>query len=118
MAWARLASVIPLAGMIQASGYRRAFLVFGLIQGLSIFHHGSLPPQTRGAETPCNLTRRPDRYTSFQKHSAPSVLDDLPGLRDDRFRRYGDHQRNSDRSRSISASRSRSSPFSDYLCPS
>jgi OFA family oxalate/formate antiporter-like MFS transporter len=31
------ASVIPLAGMIQSSGYRHAFLVFGLIQGLSIF---------------------------------------------------------------------------------
>src|SRR5262245_47062413 len=28
------ASVIPLAGMIQSSGYRHAFLVFGLIQGL------------------------------------------------------------------------------------
>ena len=35
------ASVIPLAGMIQASGYRRAFLVFGLIQGLSIFIMGA-----------------------------------------------------------------------------
>jgi OFA family oxalate/formate antiporter-like MFS transporter len=35
------ASVIPLAGMIQASGYRRAFFVFGLIQGLSIFIMGA-----------------------------------------------------------------------------
>jgi len=35
------ASVIPLAGMIQSSGYRRAFLVFGLIQGLSIFVMGA-----------------------------------------------------------------------------
>src|SRR4051794_15979369 len=35
------ASVIPLAGMIQASGYRRAFVVFGLIQGLSIFVMGA-----------------------------------------------------------------------------
>jgi MFS transporter, OFA family, oxalate/formate antiporter len=34
------ASVIPLAGMIQSSGYRRAFFVFGLIQGLSIFAMG------------------------------------------------------------------------------
>jgi OFA family oxalate/formate antiporter-like MFS transporter len=34
------ASVIPLAGMIQSSGYHRAFLVFGLIQGLSIFIMG------------------------------------------------------------------------------
>jgi OFA family oxalate/formate antiporter-like MFS transporter len=34
------ASVIPLASMIQSSGYRRAFLVFGLIQGLSIFAMG------------------------------------------------------------------------------
>jgi OFA family oxalate/formate antiporter-like MFS transporter len=34
------ASVIPLAGMIQSSGYRRAFLVFGLIQGLSLFAMG------------------------------------------------------------------------------
>ena len=36
------ASVIPLAGMIQSSGYRHAFLVFGLIQGLSIFAMGGL----------------------------------------------------------------------------
>src|SRR5262249_21223877 len=35
------ASVIPLAGMIQSSGYRRAFLVFGLIQGLSITAMGA-----------------------------------------------------------------------------
>src|SRR3982750_194675 len=35
------ASVIPLAGMIHGSGYRRAFLVFGLIQGLSIFVMGA-----------------------------------------------------------------------------
>ena len=35
------ATVIPLADMIQSSGYRRAFLVFGLIQGLSIFVMGA-----------------------------------------------------------------------------
>ncbi len=35
------ASVIPLAGMIHSSGYRRAFLVFGLIQGISIFVMGA-----------------------------------------------------------------------------
>jgi OFA family oxalate/formate antiporter-like MFS transporter len=35
------ASVIPLAGMIHSSGYRRAFLVFGLVQGLSIFAMGA-----------------------------------------------------------------------------
>jgi OFA family oxalate/formate antiporter-like MFS transporter len=35
------ASVIPLAGMIEAGGYRRAFFVFGLIQGLSIFIMGA-----------------------------------------------------------------------------
>jgi OFA family oxalate/formate antiporter-like MFS transporter len=35
------ASVVPLASMIQSSGYRRAFLVFGLIQGLSIFAMGA-----------------------------------------------------------------------------
>src|SRR4051795_12619404 len=34
------ASVVPLAGMIQSGGYRRAFLVFGLIQGLSILAMG------------------------------------------------------------------------------
>jgi OFA family oxalate/formate antiporter-like MFS transporter len=36
------ATVIPLAGMIQSSGYRHAFLVFGLIQGLSILAMGAL----------------------------------------------------------------------------
>ena len=35
-------TVIPLARMIQSSGYRRTFLVFGLIQGLSIFVLGAL----------------------------------------------------------------------------
>jgi MFS transporter, OFA family, oxalate/formate antiporter len=35
-------TVIPLARMIQASGYRHTFLVFGLIQGWSIFFIGAL----------------------------------------------------------------------------
>ena len=35
------ASVVPLAGMIRSSGYRSAFLAFGLIQGLSIFVMGA-----------------------------------------------------------------------------
>lgn len=35
-------TVIPLARMIQWSGYRHTFLVFGLIQGLSIFVLGAL----------------------------------------------------------------------------
>ena len=35
-------TVIPLAHMIQSSGYRQTFLVFGLIQGLSIFAMGGL----------------------------------------------------------------------------
>jgi len=35
-------TVIPLARMIQTSGYRHTFLVFGLIQGLSIFVFGSV----------------------------------------------------------------------------
>jgi OFA family oxalate/formate antiporter-like MFS transporter len=47
------ASVVPLAGMIQASGYRRAFLVFGLIQGLSIFAMGAflLKPAAQAVRT-------------------------------------------------------------------
>ena len=35
-------TVIPLAHMIQTSGYRHTFLVFGLIQGLSIFVLGTV----------------------------------------------------------------------------
>ena len=35
-------TVIPLARMIQTSGYRHTFLVFGLIQGLSIFVLGTV----------------------------------------------------------------------------
>ncbi len=35
-------TVVPLSGMIQSSGYRQAFLVFGLIQGISIFVLGAL----------------------------------------------------------------------------
>jgi MFS transporter, OFA family, oxalate/formate antiporter len=46
--------VIPLAGMIHSSGYRQTFLVFGLIQGLSILLLGMLllkpvVPQIRSA---------------------------------------------------------------------
>ena len=49
-------SVVPLAGMIQRSGYRHAFLVFGLIQGLSIFVMSvfllkPVPPQVRKASS-------------------------------------------------------------------
>jgi OFA family oxalate/formate antiporter-like MFS transporter len=35
-------TVVPLAGMIRSSGYRHTFLVFGLIQGLSILILGTL----------------------------------------------------------------------------
>jgi OFA family oxalate/formate antiporter-like MFS transporter len=35
-------TVVPLAGMIHSSGYRHAFLVFGLIQGITIFLLGTM----------------------------------------------------------------------------
>jgi MFS family permease len=86
------ASVIPLAGMIQSNGYRRAFLVFGLIQGQSLFSTGLflLKPVVRTPGTTTGARAAQVDIGSHQNPAQRSLVDNLPGLSDDRLRRDGD----------------------------